>query len=234
MSNLLKNKTVLITGVTGGIGLEVCKKFYEKGCNIILLGRDEKLLSELSREFNSIFYCCDFNNLDEVENISKQISMDNHIDILINSAGIFEVNSLEETSLQSLKEMFNVNFFTPFLLIKNLINNMESNNWGRVVNIVSSSAYGAAPNTGAYSSSKHALLGMSRALFNEFKSRGVRIITVSPGSVKTKMGKKVEELGQVYETFIEPHEVADYVVYVSSLDDNLIIEEARLNRIEIQ
>ena len=49
MSNLLKNKTVLITGVTGGIGLEVCKKFYEKGCNIILLGRDEKLLSELSR-----------------------------------------------------------------------------------------------------------------------------------------------------------------------------------------
>ena len=106
MSNLLKNKTVLITGVTGGIGLEVCKKFYEKGCNIILLGRDEKLLSELSREFNSIFYCCDFNNLDEVENISKKISMDNHIDILINSAGIFEVNSLEETSLQSLKEMF--------------------------------------------------------------------------------------------------------------------------------
>ena len=48
------------------------------------------------------------------------------------------------------------------------------------------------------------------------------------------MGKKVEELGQVYETFIEPHEVADYVVYVASLDDNLIIEEARLNRIEIQ
>ena len=95
-----------------GIGLEVCKKFYEKGCNIILLGRDEKLLSELSREFNSIFYCCDFNNLDEVENISKKISMDNHIDILINSAGIFEVNSLEETSLQSLKEMFNVNFYT--------------------------------------------------------------------------------------------------------------------------
>ena len=71
MSNLLKNKTVLITGVTGGIGIEVCKKFYEKECNIILLGRDEKLLSELSREFNCIFYCCDFNNLDDVENISK-------------------------------------------------------------------------------------------------------------------------------------------------------------------
>ena len=120
------------------------------------------------------------------------------------------------------------------IFFKNLINNMESKNWGRIVNIVSSSAYGAAPNTGSYSSSKHALLGMSRALFNEFKSRGVRIITVSPGSVKTKMGKKVEELGQVYETFIEPHEVADYVVYVTSLDDNLIIEEARLNRIEIQ
>ena len=61
------------------------------------------------------FYCCDFNNLDEVENISKKISMDNHIDILINSAGIFEVNSLEETSLQSLKEMFNVNLPHSYL-----------------------------------------------------------------------------------------------------------------------
>ncbi len=48
------------------------------------------------------------------------------------------------------------------------------------------------------------------------------------------MGRKVEKLGQIYETFIEPSEVADYVVYVSSLNDNLIIEEARLNRIEIQ
>ena len=234
MNSSLKNKTVLITGATGGIGLEICKKFHTMECNIILLGRDEKLLSQLSKKFSSSFYVCDFNNLEEVENISKKISADNDIDILINSAGIFEVNPIEDTSLQSLIEMFNVNFFTPFLLIKNLINNMESKNWGRIVNIVSSSAYGAAPNTGAYSSSKHALLGMSRALFNEFKSRSVRVISVSPGSVKTKMGEKVEKLGQIYETFIEPQEIAEYVAYVSSLDDNLVIEEARLNRIEIQ
>tara|TARA_B100001750_G_C15516116_1_gene607328 strand:- start:1329 stop:2033 length:705 start_codon:yes stop_codon:yes gene_type:complete len=234
MSSVLENKTVLITGVTGGIGYEICKKYYQKNSKLVLIGRNNDSLAEIAKEFNAEYFCCDFSNLDEVEKMAIEISENIQIDILINSTGIFDVASIEETSIDDIKETFNINFFAPFILIKQFINSMESRKWGRIINIVSSSAYGAAANTASYSSSKHALLGLSRALFNEFKSRGVRIISVSPGSVKTEMGRKVEKLGQIYETFIEPSEVADYVVYVSSLNDNLIIEEARLNRIEIQ
>jgi 3-oxoacyl-[acyl-carrier protein] reductase len=234
MNNVLEKKTVLITGVTGGIGYEICKKYYEKNSKLVLVGRNNDSLSKIAKEFNAEYFCCDFSNLDEVEKIAIEISENIQIDILINSAGIFDVVSIEETSIVDIKETFNINFFAPFIFIKQFINSMETRNWGRIINIVSSSAYGAAANTSSYSSSKHALLGLSRGLFNEFKTRGVRVISVSPGSVKTKMGRKVEKLGQIYETFIKPSEVAEYVVYVSSLDDNLIIEEARLNRIEIQ
>ena len=63
---------------------------------------------------------------------------------------------------------------------------------------------------------------MSRSIYQEFKSDNVRVLTISPGSIQTEMGRKVEELGQDYDTFINPKELAEYVVYVSSFDKEMI------------
>ena len=111
---------------------------------------------------------------------------------------------------------------------------MIKNKWGRIINIASSSAYGGSPMTSVYCASKHALLGFSRSLYKELKGDNVRVICVSPGSIKTEMGRKVEELGQDFDTFMEPDELAEYIVYSSSLDGNMISEEIRLNRVFIQ
>ena len=230
----ISSKTILITGATGGIGYEIAKKFSKTSNKLIFVGRDEKKLSNLKNEFSGEILLCDFTNEENVQEVADKISENFSVDILINCAGEFHVKSIEETSIEAIRETFEINFFSPFILTKYLLPNMIEKKWGRVVNIISSSAYGAAPNTSAYSSSKHALLGLSRALFNELKNSGVRVLAVSPGSVKTKMGEEVEKLGQIYETFIEPSEVAEYVFYVTSLNDNLILEESRLNRIQIQ
>jgi len=105
---------------------------------------------------------------------------------------------------------------------------MAENGWGRIVNIASSSAYSGFAKTAAYCASKHGLLGFSRALDDELRGRGVRVIAVSPGSIKTPMGRKVR--GQTYETFMDPREVADVIGDVASLDGSIVISEVRLGR----
>ena len=147
---------------------------------------------------------------------------------------MFPLGSLQETSFEEYQQCIQINLTAPFILSKELSKGMMDRGWGRIINIGSSSAYAGSSKTSVYCASKHALLGLSRALFNELKDYGVRVICISPGSIKTDMGKEVENLGQDFSTFIEPEELADYIVYTTCLDGNMIAEEVRLNRMFIQ
>ena len=114
------------------------------------------------------------------------------------------------------------------LLSQALVPGMAARGWGRVVNIGSSSAYAGFAGSALYCASKHALLGLSRALHAEYREHGVRVYCISPGSVRTAMGREVP--GQDFESFIEPAEVAEYVAFALSFDGALVSEEIRLNR----
>jgi NAD(P)-dependent dehydrogenase (short-subunit alcohol dehydrogenase family) len=120
----------------------------------------------------------------------------------------------------------------PFLLSQVFGRAMARSGWGRIIHIGSSSAYGGFPNTILYCSSKHALLGLSRALHSELKGRGVRSYCISPGSVQTDMGRLVP--GQNFETFISPEDVAEYAGFLASFNGNVVSEEIRLNRMRVQ
>ena len=109
---------------------------------------------------------------------------------------------------------------------------MKKNKWGRVINIGSSSSYNGFKGTAAYCASKHALLGLSRSLYSEWKEFGIRVLVVSPGSLKTEMGRKVE--GQDFETFIETEELASFILQLMTHDDDMIVEEVRVNRVFVQ
>ena len=137
-------------------------------------------------------------------------------------------------SMEEYEQCININVTAPFVLIKELSKSMIDKSWGRIINIASSSAYAGGATTSAYCASKHALLGLSRSLHKELKEHNIRVICVSPGSIKTEMGRKVEKLGQDFDTFMEPKEVAEYVVFNSSFDGNLVSEELRLNRMFVQ
>jgi NAD(P)-dependent dehydrogenase (short-subunit alcohol dehydrogenase family) len=98
-----------------------------------------------------------------------------------------------------------------------------------VVNIGSSSAYAGFKGGTTYCASKHGLLGLSRALHAEIVAEGVRSYCISPGSIKTPMGRQVPD--ENYETFMTPEEVARYVAIVVSFDGEMAIEESRLSRV---
>lgn len=212
---ILQNKNVLITGSNRGLGKSLVASFQKSGAEVIEVTRSD----------------CDLTKLDEIYAFIKTLD---RVDILVNSAGVFPVNNLHDITLDQYQECIQVNLTAPFILSQELSKGMCERGWGRIINIASSSAYGGGPKTSIYCASKHGILGLSRALHPELKKYGVRVICVSPGTIKTDMGREVENLGQLYDTFMDPEEVSDYIVYNTGLDGCMINEEIRLNRLFVQ
>jgi len=239
-TDVLAHKNCFITGASGGVGKEIAHYFAGQGCNLFLTGMEKDLLIQLQKELEEKYtdikithYPCNLNKDEEIkETITKAKETFGNIHILINCAGIFPVNPVVETTTQEFDQCFNINIRAPFIFCREFSKDMIKNKWGRIVNIGSSSAYAGFKETAIYCASKHAILGLSRSLHDEMKAANVRTFCVSPGSIKTEMGKKVKN--QDFNTFIEPKELAKYIGFIVSFDGNMISEEIRLNRMFIQ
>lgn len=233
-----RGKYALVTGASSGLGRALVMEYASNGCNIIMVGRNLDKLTNLKKEIDSIYpgdhwiQVCDLSSTDDITNMLD--SNFPSVDILVNAAGVFPISKISDMSMEEYEQCININVTAPFVLIKELSKSMIDKSWGRIINIASSSAYAGGATTSAYCASKHALLGLSRSLHKELKEHNIRVICVSPGSIKTEMGRKVEKLGQDFDTFMEPKEVAEYVVFNSSFDGNLVSEELRLNRMFVQ
>ena len=231
-------KNCLIIGASGGIGSAITKKLAKENYNLFLIGKNKKKLLKLKKEIekddiNVEIESVDLTNEKQIEQSIKKIRKTfKKIDILINTSGVFLIKSIDKTTIKEFEESFKINVRAPFIFSKEFSKDMKKSKWGRIVNIGSSSAYNGFKNSTAYCSSKHALLGFSRALFSELKEDNVRVYSISPGSTQTKMGKLSKD--QKFETFLKPKEIAEYVEFVISFDKQLISEEIRLNRMEIK
>ncbi len=233
---ILKGKNCFLTGATGGIGKSIARKMAENGCNLFLTSENEKALEEMKAEFKNVKVVYEVGNLNKIEDIERIITKAKeefgNIDILINCAGMFPIKSLPESTLEDFDNCFNVNIRAAFLFCKAFSESMTKNKWGKIVNIGSSSSYGGTKNTAIYCASKHAILGLSRALHQELKENGVRVFCVSPGGAKTEMGKKIT--WQDYNTLIDPEDIAEYVSFIISFDGDMVVDETRLNRMITQ
>ena len=228
---MLNNKNVLITGASGGVGKQFAKQLSNSGCNLFLTGTNETKLKYIAKNTSSFYKVCDLSK-DINSLISSVRDTIKTIDILINCAGVFITKSIKDSTDEDFRKSFDINVRAPFLLIKEFSNDMVKNNWGRIVNIGSSSSYSGYPNTSIYCSSKHALLGLSRSAYSEFIDNNIRTYCFSPGSIKTEMGKKVK--GQDFSTFINPDELCQYIINSISYDSDMITEEVRFNRVNVQ
>ncbi len=238
--NVLNNKNCLITGATGGLGQEIAKTLIQNNCNLFLTAQNKKRLQKLKDDLDCInvnksriIYCeGDITKQNQIKKIIAKVRRDfHHIDILINCAGIFHSKPISQSTIEDFDKIFGVNIRAPFLFCKEFSKDMIRKKWGRIVNMGSSSSYSGFKNGTIYCSSKHAMLGLSRSMFNELKEYGVRTYCISPGSIKTKMGKLSKD--QDYKTFLKPSEVAKYVTFIMSFNNDLVSEEIRLNRINL-
>ena len=233
---MIIKKNCLIIGASGGIGNAITKKLAEQNYNLFLIGKNKNKLLKLKKEIEKKDVIVEIESVDltEQKQIEKAIKKIREkfkkIDILINTSGLFLIKSIDKTTVEEFEESYKINVRAPFIFSKEFSKDMKKSKWGRIVNIGSSSSYNGFKNSVAYCSSKHGLLGFSRALFSELKDSNIRVYSISPGSTQTKMGKLSKD--QKFETFLEPKEVADYVAFVISFDKQLISEEIRLNRME--
>lgn len=232
----MKNKICLITGASKGIGRSIVKRLLESGAIVCATSSNSQNLSNLKNDFDQykenlhtfiadLSFTSDVNNL--CESVSKKIG---DIDILINNAGVLYLKSLENSSDELLRKSFEVNFFAPFTLTRYFSKSMVKKKSGAIINMCSSSSYtgGGAPEHSIYASTKHALLGLSRALDEELRTSNIRVGTVSPAGVSTDMMGDREDLD--HSTFMSAEEVADAVMFLLNGNGQGIVYEMRMWR----
>lgn len=239
--DVLRNRACLVTGASGGIGRAAAAVLGAQGCQLMLTGRrgeslralrDELVVQGLRGDGVHVWPADLRRDADIAALCEEARARMGRVDVLVNSAGVFPVASLGESDVTDLDACFAVNVRAAFALCRAFAPGMAERGWGRIVNVGSSSAYAGFAGTGIYCASKHALLGLSRALHAELKGRNVRVYCVSPGSVQTEMGRHV--VGQDYDTFITPAEVAEYLAFVIAQDGNAVSDEVRINRMCVQ
>ena len=236
--NILKGRNAFISGATGGIGKSIACALAENGCNLFLTGTNDERLQELIKSLSSegIHVSGIPGDLSKKSDVYKVVDEAKknfgHIDILINSAGVFPNLSLFDSDDDAFDKTFNINYKSAFIFAREFAKEMVTNKWGRIVNVGSSSAYAGFQDTSMYCSSKHALLGFSRAIHQELKDFNVRTYCISPSSTQSAMGMATK--GQDYSTFLEPDDVAKYVVFAISFESNIMSEEIFLKRMIVR
>jgi len=235
----LKGKNCLITGATGALGSELAHQLSDKGCNLLLTGRDsDKLLSltkeldEFSKGLTNCWVSEDLTYPYAVEELIKSADRVFDIDILINSAGAFMIKDIEKVSNIDLETHIQLNVTSPYQLCQYFSKGMKKRKWGKIVNIGSSSSYSGFKGGSLYCMTKHAILGMSRALYEELKEYNVQVMCVSPGSMQSEMAKI--SVDQDFSTFLRPEAVAEQIVNAICMDNDMVCKELRLDRAVIR
>tara|TARA_B100000029_G_scaffold353329_1_gene345982 strand:- start:1 stop:735 length:735 start_codon:yes stop_codon:yes gene_type:complete len=190
-----KNKKILITGATGGIGKALVKKFVSLDGNVLATGTKTEKLDELKKEFPNInilkFDISDHSKIEEfIENVSSQLT---GLDILINNAGINRDNLSLRMKEDEWKQVIDVNLGSTFLLCKYGIKKMLKNKYGRIVNITSVVGHTGNLGQANYAASKSGIIGMSKSLAIEYAKKNITVNCVSPGFIQSKMTDNIVE-----------------------------------------
>ncbi|CAD6368730.1 Short-chain dehydrogenase/reductase SDR (fragment) [metagenome] len=186
-----KDKVVLITGASSGIGRETAVQFAKKGSNLILVARRKEKLEQLDNDLKnykiSTLVCeCDVSDKLQVEKMSKLVlEKFGHVDILINNAGFAIYGSVSDLTIDEIESQMATNYFGMIYCIKNFLPSMIQKKSGHIVNVASVAASFGLPNIASYCASKFAMLGFSEGLKHELKGSGVGITVVSPIMVRT-------------------------------------------------
>ncbi len=190
-----KNKKILITGASGGIGKALVKKFLDLDGQVFATGTKTEKLDDLKKEFSNIhvlkFDISDHDKIDEfIENVYSQLV---GLDVLVNNAGINMDNLSLRMKNEEWKRVIDVNLSSTFYLSKCAIKKMLKNKYGRIVNITSVVGHTGNVGQANYSAAKAGIIGMSKSLAIEYAKKNITINCVSPGFIQSRMTDNIVE-----------------------------------------
>ena len=185
-------KKVLITGASGGIGLEITREFLKEGYIVwAAYCKNGEELFKLQNEQNNLNVIkIDVSNPDDIKNAKDKIK---DIDVLVNNAGVSKTGLITDVSIDDWDNIFNINVRGPFLLIKEFLPCMINKKKGKIINISSMWGLVGASCEVCYSASKSALIGLTKALAKEVGPSNITVNSVAPGVIDTKMNRFLDE-----------------------------------------
>lgn len=219
----LTGKVALITGATGGIGVQIAKKMKQAGATVVVSGRNTaKMDAEFGDDFIKI--PCDLSSDGgAVELVMETIEKAGKIDILVNNAGITKDTLLMRMSDEQFDDVMNTNLRSCFQLCRAVIMPMMKNRFGRIINMASIIGTIGGPGQANYAASKGGMIAMTKSIAAEVASRGITANAIAPGFIKTPMTDVLpEELKKNYLAqipagrFGEPEDIANACVFLAS------------------
>jgi 3-oxoacyl-[acyl-carrier protein] reductase len=220
-----KNKKILITGATGGIGNELVKKFLSLGGNIVATGRKDEKLDMIKKKYPNVkIQKFDISEHSRIEGFIDNVVLDlGGLDVLINNAGMNIDNLSIRMKDEEWKKVIDVNLTSTFLFCKHSIKIMLKNKFGRIVNITSIVGHSGNPGQSNYAASKAGIIGMSKSLAIEYAKKNITINCVSPGFITTDMTMNIAEKVKMFLTSRIPmgklgsgEDVSNCVAFLSS------------------
>jgi 3-oxoacyl-[acyl-carrier protein] reductase len=191
----LKNKKILITGATGGIGNCLVKKFDSFGAKIVATGTNEEKLNKLKKNFPEIII--EKFKLDEhakIEKFIEDVNLKlNGLDVLVNNAGITLDNLSIRLTEENWKKVLDINLTSSFLMCKHAIKKMLKNKYGKIINITSIVGHTGNLGQANYAASKAGIVAFSKSLAIEYAKKNININCVSPGFIKTEMTDQIND-----------------------------------------
>ena len=225
MSNL-KDKNIIVTGASGGIGNSIVKKLNESGANILASGTRIEKLEELKKNFKNIkILKFDISQSDKIEEFIENATneLGGSLDGIINNAGITQDNLAIRMSLDEWQKVININLTSTFLMSKFAIKKMLKNKSGKIVNITSVVGHTGNLGQANYTASKAGIVAMSKSLAIEYAKKNINVNCISPGFIKTAMTDKIDDkFKEVIVSKIpsarlgEPDDIANAVLFLSS------------------
>ena len=222
----LKNKNVIITGASGGIGNAIVEKLYKNGANILATGTKTEKLEELKLKFDNIkilkFDISQHEKIEEFINNATE-KLGGSLDCIVNNAGITKDNLTIRMNLEEWKKVIDINLTSTFLMCKYSIKKMLKNKAGKIINI--SSVVGHTGNAGQanYSASKAGIVAMSKSLSIEYAKKNINVNCISPGFISTAMTDKIDEkykdaiIAKIPSNRLgKPEDIANAVIFLGS------------------
>ena len=228
----LKDKKIIVTGASGGIGNSIVEKLNNSGAKILATGTKIEKLEELKSKYKNISILkFDISQNDKIEEFIENATTElgGSLDCIINNAGLTQDNLAIRMSFDEWKKVIDVNLTSTFLLSKFAIKKMLKNKSGKIVNITSVVGHTGNLGQANYTASKAGIIAMSKSLAIEYAKKNININCISPGFIKTAMTDKIDEK---YKELIvskipsarlgEPEDIANAVLFLASDQSNYI------------
>ena len=227
----LKNKNIIVTGASGGIGNSIVEKLNDCGANVLASGTRLEKLEELKNKFNNIkILKFDISQSDKIEEFIDNAANElGGLDCIVNNAGITQDNLAIRMSIDEWKKVIDINLTSTFLMSKFAIKKMLKNKKGKIINITSVVGHTGNLGQANYTASKAGLVAMSKSLAIEYAKKNINVNCISPGFIKTAMTDKIDEkfkdviISKIPSARLgEPEDIANAVLFLASDNSNYI------------